>query len=573
MSLEKIYAAELDRLQNLGREFARENPSMAPFLAGAGGDADVERLLQGFAFLSAMVRQKMDDQIPEFIGDVADLVGPELVKPMPAITVLRLSVSGNHPEGYVVNQGTVFASKPIEGTSCQFTTSWPLTIQPLVVRSAIIRALSATQSRLTLGFGFEDAITTQWAGKDLALYFGGAFREASIWLSSLRKRLIKVSVRSAELELPSMPLQVEFTGLNIKSSLFNSSQSVASHLRLLREFQAFPEKALFVRLTGFENWQRALTALPTIDFDFDIELSKLPKPSPENFVLNATPAANIFETYANPIEVTHLRESYPLVPGGADSRNAQLFEVLNVTGRLQGNSLDRHYVPTTSLLVEDTSLKYQVIASEGTQISSQEYKLRLPFTDSLDLVNRETLSIQILCTNGNLIDRIRIGDICLRTALSPEKVKVTNITFPVRASRPTLGNDSMWRIISHARLNLKVLADADTLKEILQMYLPEGGDPARLAAARRRVQGIEDVRITEETRLIKGSLIRGQNIHIRLGQEYFSSDGDLVLFGELLAQFLAGTIALNSYVTVSVTNTTGGNLYVWPNLIAPSLTF
>ena len=109
MSLEKIYAAELDRLQNLGREFARENPSMAPFLAGAGGDADVERLLQGFAFLSAMVRQKMDDQIPEFIGDVADLVGPELVKHMPAITVLQLSVSGKHPEGYVVNQGTPLA--------------------------------------------------------------------------------------------------------------------------------------------------------------------------------------------------------------------------------------------------------------------------------------------------------------------------------------------------------------------------------------------------------------------------------------------------------------------------------
>jgi type VI secretion system protein ImpG len=271
MSLEKTYAAELDRLYKLGREFAHENPSMASFLSDSGGDADVERLLQGFAFLSAMVRQKMDDQIPEFIGDVADLVGPDLVKPMPAMTVLKLNASGRHTEGYEVDQGSVFASQSYEGTSCQFTTSWPLTVQPLVVKTATVKALSATQSRLTLGFGFEDASASQWSGKSLDLYFAGPFREASIWLSSMRKFLTKVSVQGVETEMPSAALEIEFTGLNIKNALFKSPHSVAPHLRLIREFLTFPEKTLFIRLTGFEDWRRGLTSLPTIDFDFEID--------------------------------------------------------------------------------------------------------------------------------------------------------------------------------------------------------------------------------------------------------------------------------------------------------------
>jgi type VI secretion system protein ImpG len=572
VALDKIYAFELDRLQSLGREFAKENPAMAPYLSGAGGDADVERLLQGFAFLSAMVRQKMDDQIPEFIGDVADLVGPELVKPMPAVVVLALSMAGKNQDGYKVAAGTTFGSKPVDGTSCEFSTSWPLTIQPVQVKAATTRSLEAGRSRLSLEFETLGITAAQWTGKNISFYLASPLAEACSWVGLMRKRLAGVCVRDASAKIPPHELALSFTGLDFESRLFQSGHTIAPHLRLLREFLAFSERAFFVDIVGFDTWSKPVGNNFIVDIDLDIELDKLPKTLASYFVVNAVPAANVFEAYANPIELTHLRESYPLTPSGFEPKHAQVFDVISVTGRVQGESKERQYVPTTALLIDQANLRYQVVAQEGTQAGQIQYKLRLPFSDLHELSGRETLSIKMMCTNSQLPERIRLGDVSVRTANSPEKVSVTNITAPLGSSRPALGNDSMWKIVAHARLNLQALVDADTLKELLQIYLPEGGDPARLAASRRRVQGIEDVSLSVETKMIRGSLLRGQRVSVRLNVEFYASFGELIMFGEMLAQFFAAIVGLNSYVSVGVTDTSGGEIYEWRNLVAPGLT-
>jgi type VI secretion system protein ImpG len=101
---------------------------------------------------------------------------------------------------------------------------------------------------------------------------------------------------------------------------------------------------------------------------------------------------------------------------------------------------------------------------------------------------RETLSLSIRCTNGFLAERIRLGEINLRTPQSPEKVNVTNITVPIGATKPAIGRDGMWKVAAHARLNLGAAADTKTLKELLTLYLPEGGgDVGRVVVITRVV--------------------------------------------------------------------------------------
>ena len=67
----KYYQDELTYLRDLGREFAAAYPGIAPMLAERGGDPDVERLLEGVAFLTGKIRQKLDDELPEVIHSVA----------------------------------------------------------------------------------------------------------------------------------------------------------------------------------------------------------------------------------------------------------------------------------------------------------------------------------------------------------------------------------------------------------------------------------------------------------------------------------------------------------------------
>jgi type VI secretion system protein ImpG len=153
-----------------------------------------------------------------------------------------------------------------------------------------------------------------------------------------------------------------------------------------------------------------------------------------------------------------------------------------------------------------------------------------------------------------------------------EKVTVSNVTAPTAWSRPAMGGDAMWKAIGHARLNLRSTLDTESLRQLLATYLPEGGgDPARLAAGRRRLQGIESVAFSTSTRLVKGSLIQGQVVLVRLKLECFASQGDLMLFGEILSEFFAGLVGLNSFVSLVVNDVASGEQFIWPNLLSPGL--
>ena len=61
--LNSHYQNELAQLRRLANEFAQTNPALAPLLGiDSASDPDVERLLEGVAFLTGMVRQRLDDE-------------------------------------------------------------------------------------------------------------------------------------------------------------------------------------------------------------------------------------------------------------------------------------------------------------------------------------------------------------------------------------------------------------------------------------------------------------------------------------------------------------------------------
>ncbi|MBZ0116353.1 MAG: type VI secretion system baseplate subunit TssF, partial [Sandaracinaceae bacterium] len=80
----KYYQSELTYLRELGREFAEANPSLAGLFAEQGGDPDVDRLLEGFAFLTARIRERIDDAVPEVVEALAQMLIPQYVATLPA---------------------------------------------------------------------------------------------------------------------------------------------------------------------------------------------------------------------------------------------------------------------------------------------------------------------------------------------------------------------------------------------------------------------------------------------------------------------------------------------------------
>src|SRR5262245_30102481 len=130
----KYYQDELTYLRELGREFAGAYPAIAPLLAEKGGDPDVERLLEGFAFLTGKIRQKLDDELPEVIHSVAALLFPHYLRQIPAASIIEFTPLPNVVrEKLTVARNAEVGSVPVDGTSCRFRTTQDVELLPLAI--------------------------------------------------------------------------------------------------------------------------------------------------------------------------------------------------------------------------------------------------------------------------------------------------------------------------------------------------------------------------------------------------------------------------------------------------------
>ena len=145
---ERYYREELDYLRQLGKLLAQEKPYLARFLSDKEGDPDVERLMEGFAFLSGGLRQKLEDEFPEFTHGLINMLWPNYLRPVPAMTVieyqpkneLKTSVQVCRDElvrtqtkrgSLSATLGTLTDDKEDSPPACHFTLARDIWLQPL----------------------------------------------------------------------------------------------------------------------------------------------------------------------------------------------------------------------------------------------------------------------------------------------------------------------------------------------------------------------------------------------------------------------------------------------------------
>src|SRR4051812_45504972 len=88
------YNRELQHLREMGAEFAREFPKIAGRLTledFSCADPYVERLLEGFAFLTSRVQLKLDSEFPRFTQAMLETLYPHYLAPTPSMTVVQMN--------------------------------------------------------------------------------------------------------------------------------------------------------------------------------------------------------------------------------------------------------------------------------------------------------------------------------------------------------------------------------------------------------------------------------------------------------------------------------------------------
>ena len=150
--LNRYYEDELTKLRTLAAEFSKANPALAPMLSGMSADPDVERLLEGVAFLTGMARQKLDDEFPEFVQEIANLLFPHFLRPVPATSVVAFLPRGAQMETVLIPAGTELGSLPVDGTPCVFRTTQDVEAVPVVLQNAGLSTEVGMPPRLSFDF-------------------------------------------------------------------------------------------------------------------------------------------------------------------------------------------------------------------------------------------------------------------------------------------------------------------------------------------------------------------------------------------------------------------------------------
>jgi type VI secretion system protein ImpG len=243
-----------------------------------------------------------------------------------------------------------------------------------------------------------------------------------------------------------------------------------------------------------------------------------------------------------------------------------VYSVEQVIAFVQGTAEERVYMPFELFSSDSNGAPvYHVNIRTSPVRAGLDVYLSVVYPPELGPPASETLSIQLLCTNGYLPDEIRTGDISLPTGSSPEQVEFKNLRPPTSNILPPLGTDLLWRLISHLSLNYASLSNTENLQALLNLYLfKDPRKPEALLANQKRVAGIQGIESRGADRLVSRVMMRGRDIKVEARHDHFASQGDLFLFGSILDHFLGSYASINTFTMLTLREVITGETYQWP---------
>jgi len=563
----KYYQQELESLRDTAMEFAAAYPTIAPQLGGPRPDPDVERILEGVAFLTGQIRSTLDEGFPEFAQGILNQIFPHYLRSVPSATIVKFNPKPILKGRLKVPKGTYVDSVPVDGVTCRFRSCFDIEVFPLALESAEEEDAPGGRKVINLDFEMQgmdlDALKTD----RLRFFIGGDYSGASDLLFLLMRHLEKIELRSDGTERvhTMSPEALQPVGFERADSILEYPSNSFPAYRLLQEYFMMKEKFLFFEVTGLDRWtDRGSAKHFTMSFTLkDIPIA-MPRINLERFLLYATPAVNLFEADAEPVALDNRKNELRIRPARDHGGKVQVYSVDKVTGRARGKSQRTEYVRLNVSYSNGGKNPVYQVTFKSAQDSQISPFLMVSYPEGHSLPNQETLTIQLTCTNGDIPAALRPGDVSKATSSTSEMVEFVNVFPPTEHQRPPEGGTMLWKLLSHLSLNYLPLAETENLRALLGLYVFTGGDKKSELANRRRIAGIQDIQVRPADRMVKGALMRGQEIEITVDREHFSSQGDLFVFGTVLDKLFASYSSLNVYTALSVKDAHSGESSEWP---------
>jgi len=606
------YNQELSYLREMGAEFARLFPKIAGRLGMEGlevSDPYVERLLEGSAFLTARLQYKLDSEFERFTRRMLEIVYPNYLAPVPSMLIARFDpelTDANLARGVVIPRGTVLRGQlPVgESTACEFTTAQDVNLYPLQITEAsyfsyapdlpLTRYRVAEQTkggvriRLKVGGGL---MANQLKLDSLSLYLAGAedcayklFEQAT---SSFVGGFVVPPQRPIEKIFPLPENALQLQGYEDDEALLPVNAAVFQGYRLLQEYSAFPQRFLFLKISGLGA---GLSQINSNEFEVVLLFGKADA-SMESmvdagmFALFASPAVNLRKRRADRIHIAAGTHEFQILADRTRPLDFEVYSVESVTGYGTTEQAELNFLPLYSMFHHEaiehqayfTVRREKRMLPQGAKrtgprssyIGSECFiaivdPREAPFPEDL-----KQLALSITTTNRDLPLFMPIGqggsDMSLEVSAPVKSIRC--IRGPSRPFAPLAEGALAWKLISHLSLNYLSLQNtnpqegAATLREILRLYFSNVQE-----GAQRQLDGLRSVSAKPSVRRIplNGPLAfaRGTEIVMEVDDMAFQGS-NAYLLGSVLERFFARHASANSFTETILRTMQRGEIMRW----------
>ena len=316
------YLDELAYLRRMGKEFAHLYPKIAARLELANGlstDPHVERLIESFAFLTARLEQRLDQELPEISRSLLGVLYPNLVNPVPPLTVARFEpdpAQGKMTSGRLIPRHTRLFAQTREGNVCRFRTAYPVELWPLEVVDAglfprtsfkTLDARSDVATVLRVRLEARGAALSELDLQRLRFHIHGDSTLTSALYDLLGQGLSGTALVADEASEAVFLTEDALTpvGFGPEEDVIPGWPQTHPGYRLLQEYLHFPAKFHFFDLSGLER----IRARQRLDILFLFRQTPTGRLAidRDTVLLGCTPIQNLFLKTTEPIRIDHRR--------------------------------------------------------------------------------------------------------------------------------------------------------------------------------------------------------------------------------------------------------------------------
>lgn len=585
------YEREHARTASMVDEFIEQYPQLAGVLGFDGHDCNdpsVQRIVAAMVMMGASILKLLEDNYPQFTGNLLGMNYPHFTQPFPSTAVARFDSSIIDAKAQTVTvtiaRGACLRANERDGVVCKFQTVYPVTVAPVAIESVQFMDVHAASHGAPLIDGATAVLDIVIAG------YGATQTLAEQGLCALRVYIDgDPSLRASVRDLLFMHTLAAYVHVGTDGDLwarleqvpiaavgFSSDEAVipfraTSHpaYRILLEYFACPEKfnffdidlaALCHRLPpGGQRLQLRLAIGGIVAGSSAARL--LRTLSPNNFLLGCTPIVNLFPRAASPIDLTYTKAEYAVLacteyPAAYEIHSLGNVRVLRDTpnGAMQ-TAFHPYYSLRHGMVGGRLGHYYTIRRDETLARISPGHELRLALVDS-DLnpmaVETTTVSLDLCCTNRDLPSLLPMGkadgELHLENHTCSQPVRL--LRKPSKTYR--FSQAAQWRLVAQIALSEQALAHAnlEAFTELLMLHdLPQSN------ATLRQIRGVTGFARTSARAWMPdahgGARVHGVSVRLTLDESAFVGSS-IHVFAQVIDHFFSQYAQLNTFIQLTV---------------------